>query len=270
MTSGFNFWMVVGPAVMCVDNVNVSGMDFSSLPSNVAMIQWREGRGEIELTTGPALRTAFYDVTPYTALFQQFMTLLSGLTLAQAQQIQSNLVAMLYEHKRQMPFNFTVSAGDFNWSTLDADIAAMAIETIPFVVAAIAAGTGSSGSSLAALATQINVMIDQLNAALQQGGPYGFTGSDTYGGNAASPGLSGNLPHVTATGGTGSGSANIPWTPLGQNNPVNLTLADMTNLMSGISSRRSTLLTTMNTKNAAIAALTAISDVIAFSVTAGW
>ncbi|MBO0716536.1 MAG: hypothetical protein J2P55_04270, partial [Rhizobiales bacterium] len=59
MLSGFYFWMVTSAGAMCVDNANVTGMNFSSLPPNVAMIQWREGRGEIEYSTGPALHAVF-------------------------------------------------------------------------------------------------------------------------------------------------------------------------------------------------------------------
>lgn len=280
MTSGFNFWMVVGAGVMCVDNVNVSGMDFSSLPGDVQMIQWREGRGEIEYTSGPALRTVFYDVTPYTALFQQFMTLLSGITLAQAQQIQTDLIALLYDSKRQLPFNYTLSAGNYNWSALDADVAAMSIETIPFIVGNTSSVGSALSGSITALEAAVNAMIDQLNAAvvtplnagvMNAGFFQRQDGSIDY---AAGPGLANPMAaitHINAGGSGGSGgAADIPWTPIGQYAPVNLTMADMTGLMSGIAARTQSLLYLKNWKSEVIAGYTAISDVIAYDVTAGW
>ena len=66
-----------------------------------------------------------------------------------------------------------------------------------------------------------------------------------------------------------SGNA-IPWMPLGATSTVNLTMAEMIGLMSGIATRRKTLQTTRNSKTAAVNALTTIAAVIAYDVTAGW
>jgi hypothetical protein len=65
-------------------------------------------------------------------------------------------------------------------------------------------------------------------------------------------------------------SANIPLVPLWPGGAVNLTSQEMISLMAALTSRRNTLTTTYNTKKAAIAGFTALSDVIAYDVTAGW
>ena len=292
MTSGFNWWMVPSVGTMCVDNVNAIDLDFSALPADVYMIQWREGRGEIELVGQPGLRSNFTDATPYVAFFQQFLTaVLPGLTLAQAQKVQTDLVALLYDSKRQAPFNFTVTQGNYNWSALDEDVAAMSLETVPYIAEAVA-GTGGTTSSLV---SQINAMIDQINSSIVS--PHNTTvgqmnayliGSDintsfeyvtiagSASGNApaAHPGLRGSVPaasNISHIAGPGGGSPiTVSWRPIGATAPLSLSITDMSNLMIGIANRRTTLLTTNNTKTNAINALTAISDVIAYDVTAGW
>lgn len=262
MSSGFNFWMVVSAGTMCVDNVNVTAMDFSSLPGNVAIIQWREGRGEIEQTTGAPLRTIFQDVTPYCQLFQQFMTRLSGLTLAQAQQIQTDLLSMLYDNKRQLPFSFNVAAGNFSWSTVDADIAAMSIATIPSIIgsglASLATTVNTIAASAAALQNDINANLMAVQIQTDSGGVF-----------AASPGLFNPLNHSFPTY-TAGAAATIKWTPIGHSAPVTLSSSEMAGLMSGISTRSSNLLTTLANKSSAIGALAEIADVIAYDVTTGW
>jgi hypothetical protein len=117
-------------ATMAVDNDSVMGLDFSALPPNIRIIEWRDGVGEIELDALPQLRTNFQDITPYTPFFQQFMLLIPGISLAQAQKIQTDLITELYESKRQLPFHYAVAAGDFSWEATDAALLAMATVSI--------------------------------------------------------------------------------------------------------------------------------------------
>jgi hypothetical protein len=259
MLSGFNFWMVISARTMAVDNASVTAMDFSSLPTSVQMIQWREGRGEIEATSGPALRTVFTDVTPYCALFQQFMTLLPGLTLAQAQQIQVELISLLYNNKRQLPFNFTISSGNYNWGALDGDIAGM-------TMAYLSAGDGGLVGQINDVVGQINdEVVAPLNTSVMSAGNFlKDVNGDT--GECAGPGLATPMTGVSGV----APSATIAWVPLWPSGAVNLTSQEMTALMAGLTSRRNTLMTTFNTKKAAIAGMTAVSAVIAYDVTAGW
>src|SRR5262245_66685290 len=111
-------------------------MDFSALPSDVWMIQWTEGKGEIERQTAGGknlngLREEFHDITPYAPLFQQFMHLLPGLTLGQAKKVQCDLIQSLYDLKRQAPLPRVVSAGAFTWPADDGAIASMSCAVIP-------------------------------------------------------------------------------------------------------------------------------------------
>jgi hypothetical protein len=299
---GFTWWLVPSVQVMCVDNVNATELDFTGLPANLYMAIWREGRGEVETTDAPGLRTNFTDVTPYTSYFQKFMTAKNtdgALTLAQAKKIQSDLVTCLFDDKRQVPYAFTPAGGTSqNWSANDTDVAAMSLEAIPFI-----AGGGSS-TSLGSLVTQINAMIDAINAGIVSPGttnagvvnqinnvlngnifpnlrPLIVTGStspNTFATpglpagtntNAGSAGAMSSIGHIAGAG-TGTGSANIPWSPIGATTPINLTMIDFTAIMTGISTRRQSLLNTRNTKINQINALSTIATVISYNVTAGW
>jgi hypothetical protein len=247
--------MVVSTQAMGVDNASVNTMDFSSLPANVQMVQWRDGRGEVEYTTGPALHTTFTDVTPYCALFQQFMTLLPGLTLAQAQQLQIALCYLLYNNKRQTPINYTVSSGNYNWSSTDPDVAGMS--------AAIIASNGPLSWSVQII-EQVNAMVGQLNTSVMSLDNF-QVGTDGETASAASPGLAAELPDIGADAGP-----TIAWTPLWPGGTIDLTTQDMIGLLGAITSRRNTLTSTLNGKRADIGALTSLSAVIAYDVTAGW
>jgi hypothetical protein len=348
--SGFNWWLVAPAQTMGVDNANASPINVSALPATTRMVQWREGRGEIELTTGPPLRTTFTDPTPYASFFQQFLTLLtpSGLTLAQAQKVQNDLVDCIYDSKRQLPFSFNVAAapGTEIWSASDEDVLAMCNEVVPQLASGSSSGFGT-------ITTQINGVIVQINTNVVSptntnnanivngvnGNVVGGVNSNVVGpGNTHAgvtntvrnsidasivPTLLGALaqttsvvtvsgsgvssshspanvasPGLTSLPGTGAGSApsmsnvsgvsgvsglasissisgvgaaaNIPWSPIDATAPLLVTMTEITGIMSGIASRRQTLLNTRYTKRAAINALSTIAAVIAYDVTSGW
>ena len=307
--SGFNWWLVAPAQTMGVDNANASPIDVSLLPTTTRMVQWREGRGEIEPTTGPPLRTTFTDPTPYASFFQQFMTLLtpSGLTLAQAQKVQNDLVDCIYDSKRQLPFSFNVASGPGTeiWSARDEDVLAMCNEVVPQLAGGGSSGFGQITTQVNGVVTQINSgivtpgnthvtvtntvkssldssIVPTLSANLQRGSvsvTVGTAGSGTVT-PVATPGLASALPGTGAavaptmsaiSGISGvSGAANIPWSPISATAPLLLTIAEMTGLMSGIASRRQTLLNTRYTKRAAINALSTVAAVIAYDVTSGW
>jgi hypothetical protein len=215
-------------------------------------------------------------------------------------------VTTLFDDKRQAPYAYTPSGGSSqNWSAHDTDVAAMSLETIPFI-------TGSSSSGINSIVSQINAVIDQINVqvntyvvtpginlanetdSLQNNlnalpiqflNVYCQSDLDPHGSHAA-PGVprgGGNCPNsaisfgpgvpsgiaISHIGVPGAGS-NIPWSPIGATAPINITMADMTSIMTGISVRRQSLLNTRNTKNSAIAALATIAAAIAYDVTAGW
>jgi hypothetical protein len=121
---------------MGVDNATVKGMDFSDLLAvepDLWMLYWTDGKGEIErialddsnnASNLNGLREDFYDVTPYVALFQQFLTLITAkdLLLDQAKKVQIDLINQLFESKRQLPFHYPVAAGDYWWNATDSSL----------------------------------------------------------------------------------------------------------------------------------------------------
>ncbi len=301
--SGFNWWLVAPAQTMGVDNANANPINVSTLPATTRMVQWREGRGEIEPTTGPPLRTTFTDPTPYASFFQQFLTLLttSGLTLAQAQKVQNDLVDCIYDAKRQLPFSFNVAGGPGTevWSARDEDVLAMCNEVL---------GLGGFGT----ITTQVNGVVTQINSSIVTPGnthvnstttinnsinsaivpqllsqlpqtplTITVTGSGVSSSHSpsqvASPGLTSlsgtgaaNPPTMGAISGISGVAGNIPWSPISATAPLLLTMAEITGIMSGIASRRQTLLNTRYTKRAAINALATVAAVIAYDVTSGW
>jgi hypothetical protein len=148
------FWIVVHVGVMAVDNVSVDGMDLTTLPSNVEIVEWKTGVGEIEYNDRPRLRENFTDVTPYCPLLQQFMTRLVGITLDQAKKIQIDLIGVLFESKRQAPYHHPVAAGDYSW---DASDATMVTSMIPSIQSAI--------STINQINAQLGTVIPALNSA---------------------------------------------------------------------------------------------------------
>ena len=296
IVQGFSWSLVPGVQVMLVDNVNANDLDCSGLPSNLYMVEWREGRGETETTDAPGLRTTFTDISPYAPYFQRFMTVKSTdgsvFSLTQAKKIQTDLITCLFDDKRQAPITYSVAAqANAVWSANDTDVAAMSLQMV--------GGTGSSVST--SLVSQINAMIDAINSRIvavanANAGQFNVMNANvTYampllastsfvlvgGGNinpkGASPGTDGrgpgsgnfgNMTTIAHIGGPASGA--MPWSPIGATAPLNLSSDELTGLMAQIAARRQGLLNTRNSKTAAVAALTTIPAVIAYSVTAGW
>jgi hypothetical protein len=162
------------PYLFSVDNASVKGMDYSALPPELWMVQWTEGRGEIEYQTPDqqanlnGLRTNFDDVTPYVTYFDQFLTLLQakGLTLSEAKKVKCDLIDEMFDEKRQAHVHYPVAAGDYHWYADDAATAAMAIQVIPTIfggMGAGASGTNDLVSQINELVAEINVLIDNIN-----------------------------------------------------------------------------------------------------------
>lgn len=370
------WWINTDHGLMSVDNSSTKGIDVSSLlPDNIWMVQWIDGKGEIELQDEAGnnlngLRETFTYLTPWCPFFPQFMHLLPGLTLAQAQKIQTDLIQELYDSKRQLPLHHAVAAGDYTWPADDGAVANMSTKTMPSVLAGL--GPGSSGGNdlisqintiinliNANIVTHANTLVTQVNAqeaaiitrvnsgvvepvnagVVASGNSLIVDHNDkvvainnlagaanvlvsflndtvlgdiavdantvnnklqTSAGNAA-PGLSGGIAHTAVAFGGATTlvlafaalsalaaltpisntfvpvdnistplSSKVGWTPIESATPVDLTLAEISAIMSGIASRREDLLTVKTSKSNAIMALTDIDDVIDYDVTAGW
>jgi hypothetical protein len=156
------WWLNTDYQAFCVDNALVNGgMDFSSLSSDIWMIEWRDDRGEIERQDSNndnlnGVRERFYDVTPYASLFQQFMALLPDITLVQAQQIQVELIEQIFENKREALFHQVVSAGDYMWDADDSSVTALNCAVTPHLISSIYTLGDSSGGTQNSLVAQIN------------------------------------------------------------------------------------------------------------------
>ena len=86
------WWLNTDHGRFSVDNAVVSGLDFSDLPVDIWMVQWTDGKGEIERqvdadTNDNGLRETFIDIIPYAPYFQQFLQLCPRLTLTQAKKV---------------------------------------------------------------------------------------------------------------------------------------------------------------------------------------
>lgn len=142
---------------MSIDNASVTGILTTTAPLHVSFVEWREGKGEVEYDDRPPLREATYDVLPYCPFFDQFLTKLTAvvppITLAQAQKVKIDLVADVYNTKRQLPYHYPVAAGDYSW---DASDDAMFSSTIPAIQ--------NSTASINALAAALNSVVAHYNS----------------------------------------------------------------------------------------------------------
>jgi hypothetical protein len=147
--NGVRWWLNTDHGRFSVDNASVGGIDCSSLDPTIWMVQWQDGRGEIEHqvdkdTNDNGLRENFIDVIPYAPFFQQFLARCPRLTLTQAKKIDVDLIRQIFESKRQAPFHYPVAAGDFYWDATDETL-------MSSTVAAIQNATASLNQVIAAL-----------------------------------------------------------------------------------------------------------------------
>lgn len=235
------FWIVrdeSGPlATMCVDNAVVINIDISSIPSDVVIIQWRDGIGEIE-KVGNGLRENFIDITPYCDFFQVFLPKVTSLGLDQAKKVQNDLIREIYESKRQAPYHHSVAAGDYWWDATDQTLISStvpAIQNLTATLNSLISKTNAVVSALkgvdASLTVQGNSLCSTINSYIATPGTTAFgsiaiifaevntrivnhlnnTVLGTYGdtintinnklrsdGTGAGPGLTGNIAHASA------------------------------------------------------------------------
>ena len=157
------WWLNTDHGRFSVDNAVVNGMDFSDLDPDIWMVQWTEGKGEIERqvdadTNDNGLRETFIDVVPYAPYFQDFLDRLPLLTLPQAQKVQTDLIKQIFDSKRQAPFHYPIAAGDFWWDATD--------ETL---TSSTAAGLQNATATLNALIDKVNGLAAAVNANIVAG-----------------------------------------------------------------------------------------------------
>jgi hypothetical protein len=184
------WWLNTDHKAFSVDNSFVrDGMDYSALRPDLWMVQWIDGRGEIEYqdpnginpngTPGlnlNGLRETFADIGPFAPYFQQFLRLMQTnaaqpLTLAQAQKVQSDLITEIYNYKRQLPFHYPVASGDYYWDATDATLSASFVPSIQNlnnklneVIAKLNNNMPALDAMDTSIVTQTNVVVGQANA----------------------------------------------------------------------------------------------------------
>jgi hypothetical protein len=281
------WWLNTDHGQFSVDNASVADMDFSTLPADVWMVHWIDGKGELErqvdaTTNDNGLREPFIDVVPYAPFFQQFLTKLPMLTLVQAKKVQIDLIKQIFESKRQAPYHYPVASGDYSWDASDE---------------ALFSSTGAQLQSTLALSSTVAELINR-DVSLAADGDALVTfvnnkivgpGTDTLSTNLkrnwlpddpsqlgttyASPGLANNIAHTAVSFALPAltlVSTTMQWIPIGGATPVAVTPAEQTAILNGIAARTNTLAGKKNTKIAQVNALTTISAVIAYDVTTGW
>lgn len=151
------------PHLFSVDNASVTGMDYSMLDPLLYMVQWTEGKGEIEYQVDPdtnenGLREGFYDVTPWVSFFDQFLERIPRLTLDQAKKVKIDLIKQLFESKRQMPFHYPIAAGDYWWDATDGSL-----------FASSAGGLQNATIKINELANALNALVSNINSVVVGG-----------------------------------------------------------------------------------------------------
>lgn len=152
------WWLNTDAKRFSVDNAVVNGLDFSALPTDVWMIQWQDGKGEIERqfdkdTNDNGLRERIIDILPYCPYFQDFLEMVPYLTITQAKKVQVDLINEVYNSKRQMPYHYPVAAGDYWWDATD--------DTL---YSSTAAGLQNTIASLNQVIDKLNTLVASINA----------------------------------------------------------------------------------------------------------
>jgi hypothetical protein len=176
------WWLNTDHKAFSVDNAVVKGLDFSDLDPLIWMVQWTDGKGEIEKQIDPdtndnGLRENFIDIAPYAGYFQQFLELCPFLTLPQAKKVQIDLIRQIFESKRQAPFHYPVAAGDYWWDATDETLFSSMIPAIQnatsslnTVIAALNSVVAHYNSNFVGIINQNagydNTLVAQINSAI--------------------------------------------------------------------------------------------------------
>jgi hypothetical protein len=134
-----DFWIRPSSGVVAIDDASISGIDCSSIPSNVQTVFWYGAKqsgdpssGEILYNDRVAVREPFTDPSPYLPLINNWMLAAAGrlfgaspphqvvktslppqLSPAQAIAIKGGLLDALFAVKRQAPLNWGMRFSDY-------------------------------------------------------------------------------------------------------------------------------------------------------------
>jgi hypothetical protein len=179
------WWLNTDHKAFSIDNAVVKDIDCSSLDPTIWMVQWQDGRGEIEHqidadTNDNGLRDNFVDVIPYAPFFKQFLEKCPGLTLSQAKKVNIDLIKQVFESKRQLPFHYPVAAGDYSWDATDDTLISSTVAAIQNVTASLNATMAALNAVVAHINSNIvgiinqnagygNILTGQINTAIVNG-----------------------------------------------------------------------------------------------------
>jgi hypothetical protein len=288
--SDLKFFIGVNDGIMAVYNVAMP-ITIGGALSGLQYVIYNDGKGEIEAATGVGIRTTFADPSPYQTYLNSWLTAAAAaapaLTLAQAQQIKTEMVKAIFDAKRQSALAYTVSAGAYSWDCSDQAIIALntafavamqggVTTALSDLITAIDAALTLLNSNCLGNDLGLGLAITVLSAAVSAGTVVLDAGSivlpaNVPAANQAAAGLEGNIVRNSAPslGAADAVPVAMSWTPIGHA-IVSLTSIDASGLMSAIATRRAAALLAEQTLIANIAALTTVAQVVAFDVTAGW
>jgi hypothetical protein len=157
------FAIMANAGSMTVENAGIVGLDVSTLDPTINMVQWRDGKGEIERYDQQRLRDISIDPTPYAPFMQQFMRIIDPLSLDQAKKLQTEFIGELFDSKCQAPFHFVIAAGDFMWDCTYPSIAAMSSVGLPALYNTL---LGSSNSTISDINNRFSSVASQVNSSV--------------------------------------------------------------------------------------------------------
>jgi len=174
------WWILPSQGRVTVDDATLTGIDCSSVPADVYLIRWWGTKGEILYNHDARLpiRDKFTDITPYIDLFNQWMSLAESsppqpsppISLSQAQSVKVDIIAALFNSKRQAPFHYPVAAGDYSWDASDATMQASTVPAIQNLNAKVNEIAGKINTAIPALNSAGQSTVGQVNNTVVGGG----------------------------------------------------------------------------------------------------
>jgi hypothetical protein len=268
----------------------------NSLATNVSFVQWDgiTGVGKITYNDRLPLPEQFTDPSPYQTYVNQWMTaganlLTNPLSLAQAQAVKSSLIDSIWAGKRQAPISVTTSLGAYSFDASDVLSGALNIgawlPAVASIITEVNAINSDVASAIASLISyinsgftssdnQINSYTSTLTTQLNANWHY-FTGNSypvpdpTQSASSISVGAIPSSIYSEPAALTTLTSP-VKMLPIGSTSYPAFTLADLFAVLTAVQTQRANELAARATKQAAVAALTTVANVIVYDATTGW
>lgn len=242
------------------DNHRSALVDASALAGNIDYVIWDdEGVTSVYYSDLPSSR--FFNPMPFQPLLNQWLNALSGtLTLIQAKKAKTDFLKAIFTYRRQLPVTVATSVGTHQWDATDSS--------------AINGGTDWIGP--------FNTLVTTINALITSAGnvrSVAQTGFNAFAATiSATPPYASDPPLVPPTLGTvtfpNALTALTPPTlqlvPVGGTSALTVTANDIQLITAAIAAQRADVTTKLNTKQAAVNALSSFSAVLAYDATTGW